>query len=282
MELLGGLQHLGTPPLVTHLRDQMNSLRASRSRVRDQGQLGKRGQLRRSQFRSLSRLGSVQISRRLTSNSQKRNSVKAPAKSVKNQRRVEPAKSSLIKRRKRGSKRICLRSQPETSSESEIESSSESSSSLSEDQNKRKKQKRSKLLDIFNSSESDDDSSSVSDTDDDTFSLGIFSDSLSPQMSKSIKKRIWNREYMKLSKLYYGKDSSNVSINVKKSRSATLTSLRRAPQREITNILSWCRAFQLYASIYSKKYASEGSGMFKYMTIIQTLAHKGQNWKIYD
>lgn len=127
------------PPLATHLRDQINSLRASRSRVRDQGQLGKRGQLRRSQFRSLSRLGSVQISRRLTSNSQKRNSVKAPAKSVKNQRRVEPAKSSVIKRRKRGSKRICLRSQPETSSESEIESSSESSSSLSEDQNKRKK-----------------------------------------------------------------------------------------------------------------------------------------------
>ena len=185
----GGPSTSRDPPLATNLRDQINSLRASRSRVRDQGQLGKRGQLRRSRFRSLSRPGSVQISRRLTSNSQKRNSVKAPAKSVKNQRRIEPAKSSVIKRRKRGSKRKCLRSQPETSSESEIESSSESSSSLSEDQNKRKKQKRSKLLDIFNSSESDDDSSSVSDTDDDTFSLGIFSDSISPQMSKSIKRK---------------------------------------------------------------------------------------------
>lgn len=55
-----------------------------------------------------------------------------------------------------------------------------------------------------------------------------------------------------------------------------------APQREINNVLGWSRAFQLYASIYTKKYSIEGSGIFQYMSIIQSLAHKGQNWLLYD
>ena len=58
--------------------------------------------------------------------------------------------------------------------------------------------------------------------------------------------------------------------------------MKRVPQWQIGNILSWCRAFQLYASIYCKKYPKEGSEMFQYMSIVQTLAHKGQNWLLYD
>ena len=81
---------------------------------------------------------------------------------------------------------------------------------------------------------------------------------------------------------YYGKDESNVQMHIKKSQSDTVTSLKSSPQRQVNNILSWSRAFQLYASIYCIKFPSESSAMFQYMTIVQTHAKKGQNWLLYD
>ena len=89
------------------------------------------------------------------------------------------------------------------------------SSSSEEDQSSQKK-KRLKFLDIFYDMSSDSDSS-VSDSDD-SFALGIFADSKATQLSKNMTKKIWNREFINLSRLYYGKESDNVSISVKKSK----------------------------------------------------------------
>ena len=293
------------------LRNQVNTMRASRSTVRKP--LGKRGQLRGSRLRSVSRRPATKR-KRLPLQSQasgkphdsqtlaKSRSKTGTTRKIKKRQHApkrdkspedlsdsssssdansgssEPVKNKkgTKQRRTRGKR---PRKRPKESSEESMDTSNMDSSSSEEDQSSQKK-KHQKLLDIFDTMSSDSDSS-VSESDD-SFALGIFSDSTAPQLSKNMKKKIWNREFINLAKLYYGQESDNLSINVKKPKANTLTSLRRAPQREINNVLSWSRAFQLYASIYTKKYSKEGSGMFQYMSIIQSLAHKGQNWLFYD
>ena len=133
------------------------------------------------------------------------------------------------------------------------------------------------LLDLLSEGEE-----STSDSDDDLQGLGIFSNITSSKITKKVKQKIWKGDYIDISKLYYGKDESNVQMHIKKSQSDTVTSLKSSPQRQVNNILSWSRAFQLYASIYCIKFPSESSAMFQYMTIVQTLAKKGQNWLLYD
>ncbi|MCG7879113.1 MAG: hypothetical protein JAY78_22630 [Candidatus Thiodiazotropha taylori] len=167
----------------------------------------------------------------------------------------------------------------ESSSSEEMDSSPVRKISRKSNMSNKKSVSRKQILDLFSISSSEQ-SSTGSDSDDDN--LGLFTDTQSSSVSKHMKKKIWNRDYINLSKLYYGKESLNLSMFLKKSKENTVTSMKRVPQRQIGNILSWCRAFQLYASIYCKKYPKEGSDMFQYMSIVQTLAHKGQNWLLYD
>ena len=294
------------------LKTQVNKMRASRSKVRQLP--GRRGQLRESRLKSVSRPGTKRkplpvkpqaAGQSLTS--EKPHSSKSHTRKTKKiKKRHAPQRdkspedlsdsssessdtnsnsSEPVKNKKNTKQHNKRGKQPKKrsieSSEELMDTSNIDSSSSEEDQPSRKK-KRLKLLDIVDDMSSDTDSDSSVSNSDDSFALGIFADSTAPQLSKNMKKRIWNREFINLSKLYYGKESDNLSINVRKSKANTLTSLRRAPQREINNVLSWSRAFQLYASIYTKKYSKEGSGMFQYMSIIQSLAHKGQNWLLYD
>ena len=191
------------------------------------------------------------------------------------------SKTANVKRRKIQSPSSTSESSESSESSSvsstEGDSSSDTSKSApSKSHKRRKREHSSKLMNLLQGSTDD---SSDSESDD---QLGIFSNPSTTHISKQWKKKIWNREYINLSKLYYGKESDNVSMMVKKSKANTVTSLNRAPQRQINNILSWCRAFQLFACIYTSKYPKEGSSMFQYMTIVQTLAHKGQNWLLYD
>ena len=69
--------------------------------------------------------------------------------------------------------------------------------------------------------------------------MGIFTNSIMTYVSKQIKKKIWNTDFTNLPKLYYGKESNNLSMFVKKSKASTITSLNRVPRQKITNILSW-------------------------------------------
>ena len=135
-------------------------------------------------------------------------------------------------------------------------------------------------LDI-NSILNSDDGESDSDNND-LADLGLLSELLNEEVTDKWKKKIWQRQFIDFHKLYYGKDDSHVEMVVRKTKSNATTSVSKKPQRKITNILSWSRAFQLYASIYCIKYPDEASGMFQYMTLIQTMAKKSPNWQTYD
>ena len=69
---------------------------------------------------------------------------------------------------------------------------------------------------------------------------------------------------------------------VKKSKESSVTSVTKKPNKKINNILSWSRAFQVYASIYCIKYPEESAGMFQYMSLIQTLSKQSPNRQLYD
>ena len=112
--------------------------------------------------------------------------------------------------------------------------------------------------------------------------LGLLSELLNDEVKDKDKKKIWQRQFIDLNKLYYGNDDHQVQMSVTKTKDSSVTDVSKPPQKKINNILSWSRAFQLYASIYCIKYPNEAAGMFQYMTLIQTLAQKSQNWQLYD
>ena len=112
--------------------------------------------------------------------------------------------------------------------------------------------------------------------------LGLLTELLNDEVSDKWKKKIYQQQYVDFNKLYYGRDDHQVHMVVKKNKGNSITSVTKKPPRKITNILSWSRAFQLYASIYCLKYPKESAGMFQYMTLIQTLAKKSPNWQLYD
>ena len=108
--------------------------------------------------------------------------------------------------------------------------------------------------------------------------LGFFNQS-QLEISDKLKSRIWARQYVDFAKLYFGSKSGKVTTTVT-STSNSVTSIESAPVREINNILTWSRAFQLYASIYCRRYEGESSAMFQYMSIIQSIARKLPNWTL--
>lgn len=126
-------------------------------------------------------------------------------------------------------------------------------------------------------------SSDSGDTDGDSRAdLGIFNTVSGPEVTQKMKAKIWSQEYTDLSKLYFGNDETDVEISVRKTSQETIKSIKRQPQRVINNIMTWSRAFQIYASVYTLKYPSEASQMFQYMSLVQSLANKFTNWYQYD
>ena len=134
-------------------------------------------------------------------------------------------------------------------------------------------------LDVNSVLNSSDDSDSEHNELDD---LGLLSELLNDEVKDKDKKKIWQRQFIDLNKLYYGNDDHQVQMSVTNTKDSSVTHVSKPPQRKINNILSWSWAFQLYASIYCTKYPNEAAGMFQYMTLIQTLAQKSQNWQLYD
>ena len=111
----------------------------------------------------------------------------------------------------------------------------------------------------------------------------LLSELLNHEVNYKWKKKIYQRQFADFNKLYYGRADHQVHIVVKKNKGNSVRSVTKKPPRKITNILSWSRAFQLYASIYCLKYPEESAGMFQYMTLIQSLAKKSPNWQLlYD
>ena len=71
---------------------------------------------------------------------------------------------------------------------------------ISRKSNKKSPVSRKQILDLFSFSSSDQ-FSTGSDSDDDN--LGIFTDNQSSSVSKHMKRKIWNRDYINLSKLKF-------------------------------------------------------------------------------
>ena len=111
--------------------------------------------------------------------------------------------------------------------------------------------------------------------------LGTFS-TINPIVEKTMKLKIFNREYVDLSSLYFTKSNINETTTIHKTDHATITSTQKSANRKITNIFTWTRAFQIYADVYCSKYPQESSQMFTYMTLVQNLAQHNRNWLTYD
>jgi hypothetical protein len=111
--------------------------------------------------------------------------------------------------------------------------------------------------------------------------LGTFS-SVHPVVSKKLRTKILNREFVDLGEIYFSDNLLSETTTIKKTPGATIKSVHKSAPKQISNIMTWNRAFQVYADIYASKYQSEGFQMFRYMTLIQNLANHGIAWLTYD
>lgn len=110
--------------------------------------------------------------------------------------------------------------------------------------------------------------------------LGAFS-TVHPPVDKATRQKIYNLQYVDLSALLF-KSSIFETTTIKKSANSITTSIQTNQANKITSIITWCRAFQLYADIYCGKYPTQSSELFRYMSIIQTLAQNSFPWQQYD
>ncbi|XP_060605952.1 uncharacterized protein LOC132758352 isoform X2 [Ruditapes philippinarum] len=134
--------------------------------------------------------------------------------------------------------------------------------------------------DLASDSESDDSSNDHPANKMEPVDLGTFS-AIHPPVSKKNKEKIWNMQYVDLASLYFNKDSSETKT-ISKNNSGTVTSIHKAAPKQISTIMVWCRAFQIYADIYCMKYPLESPQIFRYMSIVQNLANHTNFWQLYD
>lgn len=111
--------------------------------------------------------------------------------------------------------------------------------------------------------------------------LGSFSAIHAP-LDQSMKKKILSREYVDFSSLYFSNSHVNETTMIQKTQHMTTKTVHKNTTKQITSILTWCRAFQMYADIYCLKYPEEASQMFRYMSLVQNLAKHTTNWQLYD
>ena len=114
-----------------------------------------------------------------------------------------------------------------------------------------------------------------------TVDLGMFS-LIHPNLNPKLRARILKREFVDLAEVFYADSNISKITTIQKFHNTTVKSVHKAAQKEITNIMIWTRAFQIYADEYTSKYPQEAPQMFRYMMIIQTLAHQNAPWLYYD
>ncbi|WAR01576.1 LOW QUALITY PROTEIN: DPOL-like protein, partial [Mya arenaria] len=106
--------------------------------------------------------------------------------------------------------------------------------------------------------------------------LGVFS-IVHPPVEKTLRIQILNREYVELSRLIFLDSTLQETRIIKKSDHQTVTSVQTIP---VKNTIHYNMR---YADIYCTKYPLESPELFKYMTVIQSLAHFNPHcWLISD
>ncbi|KAH3755465.1 hypothetical protein DPMN_190161 [Dreissena polymorpha] len=110
--------------------------------------------------------------------------------------------------------------------------------------------------------------------------VGLFS-TVHTLIDLKMRKAMLNKEYIDLSRLIFDHQTTETTV-IKHSENQTTTSLKKSAPKSITNIITWCRAFQRFADVYVSKYPEEASDLFHYMSIIEDLAQNSPNWVTYD
>lgn len=112
------------------------------------------------------------------------------------------------------------------------------------------------------------------------FSTGI---PLTDMVDTKTKDKIWNNEFVEMSSITSGQESSSYQMVVSGEKGAP-SAIELTPKQKSTKITinEWTYAFQIYMAVYCQKYPSEFAILLKYSSMISKLNQKGGNWAFYD
>ena len=111
------------------------------------------------------------------------------------------------------------------------------------------------------------------------------STSISAQIKKSLRKKIWCNKFVDFSLLLPSANHSSspqFSLQVDKFSNINVVPTKR--QKTIATIESWTSAFIRFTSVYTEKFPTEAPALMKYAEIVRDLAarSKGLAWSYYD
>ncbi|XP_055998401.1 uncharacterized protein LOC130047427 [Ostrea edulis] len=107
-------------------------------------------------------------------------------------------------------------------------------------------------------------------------------DELAVHIEQTIKEKIWNRDYIELSKLIQSEFEISNEQRVSVVNGQLVIQPKNPPKR-ITAIHTWTDAFLIFASIYLTRNPVDLQGILKYMHIVRLAANRSvSGWIEYD
>ncbi|KAK6172557.1 hypothetical protein SNE40_016188 [Patella caerulea] len=99
------------------------------------------------------------------------------------------------------------------------------------------------------------------------------------KVSIKMKEKIWNNEYVELSKILEDPEHNDYKFEIKTGGSVGLT---QATRKKYLNIDQWTDAFSIFASVYRQKYPHTSESLATYQHVVRNISKSGGSWYLYD
>lgn len=111
-----------------------------------------------------------------------------------------------------------------------------------------------------------------------SFSSGL---SAGDNLSDKIRNKIWNNKYIDFYHILYPETEDTYAFSMNDSGTAPTLELLPKKRRPLTD-KEWCKAFDDFLAVYTKKYPNEIQDLISYGKFIKQLMNCGHNWFMYD
>ena len=105
------------------------------------------------------------------------------------------------------------------------------------------------------------------------------------RVNDKLKAKIWNNEYVEFYTFLSTQRNDRFQLSFENLEGSNDPPICLEPvnrSHKNFNFNQWLQAFHVYVGVYTRRFAGEAPELMKYCKIIQDLASRGFNWKIYD
>ena len=102
------------------------------------------------------------------------------------------------------------------------------------------------------------------------------------KVTDRVRQKIWSHEYIELSSLLDPDTDSDNSYTIVSNQGEPLKLSHTKSTKTIQNLGQWCSAFEIFLTIYCRKFPAELPKLMTYMNSVKKLAHRDGDYISYD